>query len=267
MRPLDGALGDVRPDVAPEQVAQPIPLGEPGDHPVESRLQTPDLGTLVRADRGVDAAVFDLRHRVDDLADRIRNGSRRQNHRRQPEEQRRQRHHQDGHIQRRRTSGSASRTSAAPDRVAITPMGSALHKKPQRTSRANTPGTASRGSRPQRGGTHDGSQGALRQQHPGPGGGRPAHQHAEQNGQQNLGPAGEIQQREDRPGHAPGQQQDRRLAAGRSSSRLRVAPGSVRRRRHTNAAWEPGSGRRPPRRRRCPARRAPATAAVFFSAK
>ena len=47
---LNGAMRDVRSDVAPEQVVQPVPFGEPGDHPVESRLQAPDLGTFVRPD-------------------------------------------------------------------------------------------------------------------------------------------------------------------------------------------------------------------------
>ncbi len=77
---FDSALGDVGADVSTEQVAQPVTLGQAGHHPVESRLQTPDLGSLVSADRRVDVAAFDLRHRVDDFADRIGDGARRQDH-------------------------------------------------------------------------------------------------------------------------------------------------------------------------------------------
>ena len=43
------------------------------------------------------------------------------------------------------------------------------------------------------------------------------------------------------PAHAPGHQQDRRLAAGELHRDFPLLPSSARRRRHTTAAWEPGS--------------------------
>jgi hypothetical protein len=66
-----GAACDMGSDVAAEDVAEPVSFGQPGDHPVETALQTADLGTLVDVDLGVDLTVLDLGHGVDDVAHRV----------------------------------------------------------------------------------------------------------------------------------------------------------------------------------------------------
>jgi len=57
--------------VTAEQILQPVTLGYPGNHPVEPALQTPDFRALIDSDEGVNTALLDLRHRVDDLSHRV----------------------------------------------------------------------------------------------------------------------------------------------------------------------------------------------------
>ena len=82
---IDGAASDLLADVATEQIPQPVALPKACDHPVETRLQPPDLGPLVDVDAPVDASLLDVGHRVDHLVDGVGYRHRHQDHRAQPE--------------------------------------------------------------------------------------------------------------------------------------------------------------------------------------
>ena len=83
---FDRAAGDVGADMTAEQVADPFALGQSGDHPVESALQPADFGALEDGDLGVEMALLDLGHGVDDFAYRVGDRSRREDHRRHARE-------------------------------------------------------------------------------------------------------------------------------------------------------------------------------------
>ena len=151
--------------------------------------------------------------------------------------------------------------------VAITPMGSALHRNHSMTSRANTPGTANRGSQPPGGGAHDGTQGALRQQHPSARGGRSTQQHAERIGSSRAAPSLRLSSIKMPPDTPQAVNRIARLAAGEFHRFFPLSRSSVRGRRHTSAAWEQGSAHRPPRQPTMPTTTSSTTGTVFFSAK
>ena len=69
-------LGHLAPDVAPEQVAQPLALLETGRHRVEAGLEQPDLAAVVDRHAGVVEALLDLRHRPPHRGDRLGHGAR-----------------------------------------------------------------------------------------------------------------------------------------------------------------------------------------------
>ena len=69
--PVASARRDRRPDVPAEQVAQPLPLGEPGRHRVDALLQQPDLAGVVDDDAHVVGAAPHPADRFPQVAQRL----------------------------------------------------------------------------------------------------------------------------------------------------------------------------------------------------
>ncbi len=61
--PLQCLLGDLGPDMTPEQITQTFPLPQSPGHLVESRLEQADLGGVVHLHRHVEIAVAETLHR------------------------------------------------------------------------------------------------------------------------------------------------------------------------------------------------------------
>ncbi len=99
---LDGQPCDVWPDVAAEEVAEPVAFGQPGHHAVETVLEAADLGLLVHVDGLPQLAALDPGHRMDDVVDRIGYRPGHQDECAPPEGQRHHGDHDDGYHDRGR---------------------------------------------------------------------------------------------------------------------------------------------------------------------
>ena len=85
---LQGAAGDVLADVAAEQVAQPLPLGQVADHVVESGLQQAQFAGVVDLHVRVVVAALHFAQRPAQLAQRVGDRHRHQHGAGQPDHQR-----------------------------------------------------------------------------------------------------------------------------------------------------------------------------------